>query len=168
MGSWERVAFQLPVEIPSPAPSPDGWAGWHHTKEFVGVDFLGIQGVAQVPWWCRFVFQGIQCNMDNQENRCFSITFAAFSSVEFHPEVWLNLLFRKCWFLSAFAKDPRVGAALEFHSRSLESLSSRKGQVAAKCYFLGFTIPRKLEQPGTCILVSSRLPAAPAPMELGT
>lgn len=49
-------------------------------------------------------------------------------------------------------RSQRVGAALEFHSRSLESLSSKKGQVAAKCYFLGFTIVGKLEQSGTWIL----------------
>lgn len=49
-------------------------------------------------------------------------------------------------------RSQRVGAALESHSRSLESLSSKKGQVAAKCYFLSFTIPWKLEQSGTWIL----------------
>lgn len=49
-------------------------------------------------------------------------------------------------------RSQRVGAALEFHSRSLESLSSKKGQVAAKCYFLGFTVAGKLEQSGTWIL----------------
>lgn len=81
------------------------------------------------------------------------MTFAAFSPVEFHPgEVWLNLLFRKCWFLSAFAKDPKEWEQLWSFIPGVWSLSSKKGQVAAKCYFLGFTIAGKLEQSGTWIL----------------
>ncbi|XP_033369041.1 GDNF-inducible zinc finger protein 1 isoform X1 [Parus major] len=99
----ERIS-SFPLDIPSPAPSPGGRAGWHRTRERVGVDSPGIQ----VARWCRCVFQGIRCHVDNQEKRCFSLTFAVFSPVEFHPgKVWLRLLFRKCWFLSAFAKDPQ-------------------------------------------------------------
>lgn len=63
-------------------------------------------------------------------------------------------------------RSQRVGAALEFQSRSLESLSSKKGQVAAKCYFLVLAIPWKQGQSGTWSLSSPS--AAPAPMELGT
>lgn len=65
-------------------------------------------------------------------------------------------------------RSQRVGAALEFHSRSLESLSSKKGQVAAKCYFLGFYNSMETGAGWHLDPVSSHLPAAPASMELGT
>lgn len=70
-GSWQWEAGKewnssFPLEIPSPAPSPVVRQGGTNPGNPWELDSLGIQGVAQGPRRCRFVFQGIQCPMDNQ------------------------------------------------------------------------------------------------------
>lgn len=161
VGSWEEVDFQLSSGNSFPS-SISWWSG----REFVGVDSLRIQGVAQVPWWGRFVFQGIQCHVDNQESQCFSMTFAVFSPVEFHPgKIWLNQLFRKCWFLSAFAKDPKEWEQLWSFIPGIWSLRAANGAGVSQVLLPWFY--NSLGTGAVLDPVSAHLPVAPAPMELG-
>lgn len=108
-------------------------------------------GVAQVPWWCRFVFQGIQCHTDNQEKPHFLHDIrCVFPSGISSRKGLAKFAFQELVFSLLLPKIPKSGSNFGVPIQEF----AKRGQVAAKCYFLGFTIPWKPEQSGTCILSS--------------
>lgn len=65
-------------------------------------------------------------------------------------------------------RSQRVGAALEFHSRSSESLSSERGRGGSQVLLPWFYSSMETGAVWHLDPATSHLPAAPAPMELGT
>lgn len=164
-GSWERVDFQLSPGNSFPAPSPvvrQGGTTPGNLWELIPWEFRGWlrdlggagnsmpHGQSGEPMFLH----DIRCVFPSGISSRKSLAKFAFQ------EMLVSLCFCQ--------RSQRVGAALEFHSRSSESLSSERGRGGSQVLLPWFYSSMETGAVWHLDPATSHLPAAPAPMELGT